>query len=378
MQHLAGGIIKAVHVRDGDKVEQGQLLIELDRSIAQANYEAVRQRYLSLRTMEGRLTAEQNGWDAIRFHPDLEAAASDPQIHAQMVSQQQLFAARRGALRAEIQALEESTHGNRGSLQAYRGMLTSRGAQLDLLKDELTNTRSLVQEGYAPRNRQLELERMVADARSATADLQGNTIRVSRVISELTQRVALRRSEYRQEVATQLSDVLREVHSDGQKFQAAAEELGRMEIRSPAAGQVVGLATQSVGAVIQPAQKLMDVVPEGEGLMLEARVPPHLIDRIQPSSTVDARFSSFAHSPHLVVEGKVVTVSADLLTDPQNNESYYLARVAVTPEGMTALGNRRLHPGMPCELIFKTGERSLLTYLLHPLTKRVAASMKEE
>ncbi len=108
-------------------------------------------------------------------------------------------------------------------------------------------------------------------------------------------------------------------------------------------------------------------------------MPPHLIDKVRPGLPVDIRFSAFAHSPQLVVEGKVVSVSGDLLTDPQNPQNtYFLARVGVTPEGMKTLGKRQMQPGMPVEIIIKTGERSMLTYLLHPLTKRMAASMKEE
>jgi protease secretion system membrane fusion protein len=125
----------------------------------------------------------------------------------------------------------------------------------------------------------------------------------------------------------------------------------------------------------------MDIVPEDEPLMLETKVAPHLIDRVHAGLPVDVRFTAFSHSPQLVVAGKVVSVSGDLLTDPptvQGTPSYYLARVAVTPEGLNRLGKRQLHPGMPVEVVFRTGERSLLTYLLHPLTKRIAASMTEE
>ena len=122
----------------------------------------------------------------------------------------------------------------------------------------------------------------------------------------------------------------------------------------------------------------MDIVPGDEPLLLEAHVAPHLIDRVHAQLPVDVRFSSFAHSPQLVVQGQVVSVSADLLTEPQTGVTYYLARVQVTPEGMKTLGKRQLQPGMPVEVVFKTGERSMLTYLLHPLLKRVSASMKEE
>jgi membrane fusion protein, protease secretion system len=133
-----------------------------------------------------------------------------------------------------------------------------------------------------------------------------------------------------------------------------------------------------VGGVIQGGQKIMDIVPDDEPLLLETRVPPNMIDRVHAGLPVDVRFSSFANSPQLVVEGKVISVSGDLLTDPPTNQTYYLARVRLTPEGFKKLGNRVLQPGMPVDVVLKTGERSMLTYLLHPLIKRMAASLKEE
>ncbi|MEZ5719633.1 MAG: HlyD family type I secretion periplasmic adaptor subunit [Nitrospirota bacterium] len=378
VQHLSGGIVKEVLVGEGDEVKEGQLLIRLDEAVARANYEGARQRYLGLRAMQGRLVAEQSGAAKISFHPDLEKAGADPLIRQQMQNQEQLFMTRRSLLRSDLQSIEESIQGQQGLLQAYAGMLANRRNQLSLINEELGNLRGLVKEGYAPRNRQLEMERMAADSSTAIADLQGNTVRAQRAMGELRQRAISRQQEYRREVETQLADVSREVLSEEQKFKAVSNDLERTEIKAPVAGQVVSLAVQTVGGVIQSGQKLMDIVPENEALLLEARVAPHLIDRVHAQLPVDVRFNSFAHSPQLVVQGKVVSVSGDLLTEPQTGVSYYLARVQVTPEGLKTLGKRQLHPGMPVEVVFKTGERSLLTYLLHPLIKRVSASMKEE
>ncbi|CAN7269745.1 MULTISPECIES: HlyD family type I secretion periplasmic adaptor subunit [unclassified Acidovorax] len=378
VQHLSGGIVKEVLVREGDEVKEGQLLIRLDSAVARANYESVRQRYLGLRAMQGRLLAEQGGLASISFHADLQAAGSDPLIRQQMQNQEQLFMTRRSLLRSDLQSIEESIQGQEGLLQAYDGMLASRKSQLSLINEELGNLRGLVKEGYAPRNRQLEMERMVADSTTGIADLQGNTIRARRTIGELRQRALSRQQEYRKEVESSLAEVSREVLSDNEKLHAVTDDLGRTEIKAPASGQVVSLAIQTVGGVIAPGQKLMDIVPKDASLLLEAHVAPHLIDRVHSELPVDVRFSSFAHSPQLVVNGKVVSISADLLAEPQTNVSYYLARIQVTPEGMKKLGKRQLQPGMPVEVIFKTGERSMLTYLLHPLTKRLAASMTEE
>ena len=378
VQHLSGGIIKEILVREGDQVTEGQLLARLDEAVVRANYQATRQRYLGLRVMEGRLTAEQRGLVSVAFHPDVIEASKDVHIRQMMMNQAQLFESRRASLRADLQAIEESIQGQEGLLQAYDGMLVNRRNQQALLNEELANTRSLVMEGYAPRNRQLELERMVSESSSAIAELQGNSIRGRRTINELRQRTIVRQQDYRKEVESQLGEVVREVEGDAEKLRAVKDDLTRADIKSPASGQVVGLAFQTVGGVIGPGQKLMDIVPQDQALLLEAKVAPHLIDRIHTNLPVDIRFSSFANAPQLVVKGKVVSISGDLLSEPQTGATYYLARVAVTPEGLQILGKRQLQPGMPAEVIFITGERSMLTYLLHPLTKRIAASMKEE
>jgi protease secretion system membrane fusion protein len=379
VQHLSGGLVKEVLVQEGQQVKEGQPLLRLDGAVAKANFEAVRQRYLGYRAMQSRLFAEQAGNGVINFHPDVKAAMNDPLIQQQVSTQQQLIQARRAALAADLQGIEESMQGLKEQLGSYQNILVQRRSQLALLTEELTNTRGMVKEGYAPRNRQLELERMVAESNASIADLTGNSLRISRQVAELGQRSLARKQEYRKEIESQLADVTREVQSDAEKFVAVTADLDRMEIKSPANGQVVGLTVQTVGAVLQPGQKLLDVVPDQQTLLLEAHIPPHLIDKVQAGLMADIRFNSFAHSPQLVVDGKVMSVSGDLLSDPQQPQySYYLARVQVTPEGIKTLGARQMQPGMPAEIVIKTGERSLLTYLLHPLTKRMAASMKEE
>lgn len=378
VQHPMGGIVREVRVREGQTVKAGEVLIRLDEAVARANFEAVRQRYLAVRAMEGRLLAEQGGESRITFHPDLLEAAGDPLVKQHMLNQEQLFQSRRQALQAELQALDASAQGQEAAIQGYQGQLAGRKRQLELLQEELTGMRDLVKEGYAPRNRQMELERHIAEAQGAIAELQGNTLRTRNSIAELKMRALQRRQEYRKEVDSQLADVRREVQADAEKFRAASDELARTEILAPADGQVVGLAVQTVNGVIQPVQTLMDIVPADAELLLETKVAPHLIDRVRAGQTADVRFSAFAHSPQLVVEGKVESISGDLITEPQTQAQYYLARVSVTPDGLRELGSRRLQAGMPVEAVIKTGERTLLTYLLHPLMKRIATSMKEE
>lgn len=378
IQHLNGGIVREVFVREGQQVEKGEVLITLEPATARAKFESVRQHYYGVRAMEGRLLAEQQGLEAIAFHPDLKSVMSEKLVQQQISTQQELFHSRREALLATLASIETEVSGQRVEIEGLEHVLKQRQRQLELLQQELTGIRDLVAEGFAPRTQLSELERDEAELAANLADTQARIDRGKSTVEEFKQRKRLRQQEYRKEVDGQLAEVRREVQADAEKLAAASEELQRMELRAPVSGQVVGLSVQTIGAVVQPAEKLMDIVPTEAHLLLEAQIPPHLSDRVELGLLCDIRFSAFAHSPQLVVDGRVHSISQDLLTDAESKMSYYLARIEITEEGMERLGHRKIVPGMPAEVVIKTGERSMLTYLLHPLVRRLAQSMKEE
>ena len=378
IQHLTGGLVDKVFVREGEDVNAGDILIKLNDAQAKADFESSRQRYLSLRALEDRLIAEQSGFPTIVFHPDVLAGKDDPLINQHLQTQEKLLISRRLALKSELGAIDESIRSQEAAAKGFAAQMESRKQQSAFINEERTGLREMVKEGYAPRNKLLELERLAADIDATTSELQANLARAKRSGAELLLRKVQREQEYRKEVDTQLAEVRREVSADDERFRASRDALQRTEIRAPVSGSVVGIATQTVGGVIPAGARIMDVVPNDEALTLEARIPPNLIDRVRVGQLADIRFSNFTQTPQLVVEGKLVSVSADLLTDTTGNISYFLGRVSVTPDGLKALGTHRLQPGMPVEIVIKTGERSLLQYLLHPLIRRLAQSMKEE
>ncbi len=319
VENLHGGKIQNVYVREGQIVREGDVLIKLDKQTAQARYDEAHQRYIGMRATADRLIAEMRGAGSIKFHKDLKNDPDRVLVEQNIQNQRQLFLSR---------------------------MMT-----LKILNDQHAGIKQLVKEGFAPLTQQRDLELKIQDIRSNTA--------------------------------SQLSQVQLEVDADAEKTRALAQELADTEIRSPASGQVVGLQVQTVGAVIQPGQKIMDIVPLHEGLLIDAKVSPQFIDSIRKGLPVDVSFFSFSHSPQMVVKGEVESLSKDIVTDPQVNPampgaSYYLARIFVTPDGMKTLGKRQMQPGMPVQVVIKTGERSLLTYIVDPLFKRVTVSMKEE
>lgn len=382
VQHFSGGIVSNLLVHEGQQVKAGDVLFKLDEQASKARYEEVRQRYAGLRAQEDRLRAEQLHRAVIEFHPDLLKLQDDPLIQQQMRNQSQLLAARTSALAADIAGKKESIAGYQAMIQGYQGMLASHESQLVLLEEQLQGLRALTAEGYAPRNQQNDLEQRVAALHGERANTQANIIRTQRAILELQQQINQRNQLERKEMDAEMAQVKLQVEADAQKLLALRDELGRTEIRSPASGQVVGLQVHTLGAVIQPGQKLMDIVPSGESLIIDAQIPPHLIDKIHAGQAADVRFSTFSNSPQLLAEGRLKSVSSDLLTKPaatlEGSQSYYLARIVLTEKGMQALQGRQLQPGMPVQVVVKTGERTLWDYWMHPLSKRLAASMKEE
>lgn len=381
IQHLTGGVIRNVPVKEGDQVKAGDVLIELEDATTRANYESIRQNYMAQRAAESRLLAEQVERPTIEFHPDLVAAAAkDPLVRQHITTQTQLFKARRAALQAELSGINELIQGYEAQIAGQTAMLEGKKAQAGFQAEQLKNVSELAREGYAPRNQALQLEQAQAELRGSIADLQATILRSRQAIAEARMRMAQRRQEYHKEEGAQLADVRREVQSGQDKLRAISEELDRVLIKSPVDGQIVGLAVSSAGGVVTPGQKLMDVVPKGETLLVDARIPPHVIDRVKAGDSAQVRFSGFANTPQLVLPGKLLTISGDAVSEQQGptTVTYYLGRVEVTPEGFKKLGDRNMQPGMPAEVLIETGERSLLTYLLHPLTKRIAAAMKEE
>ena len=255
-----------------------------------------------------------------------------------------------------IKSLEENMNLQRISLTKVSGLIESGKKQVKLVEEELDGIRGLVAEGYAPKVQQISLEKELNELLSKTNELKGSKEQAIQTIEEL---------KFKLKAAKE-------------RLLISQRNLKQKEIKSTVSGQVVDLQKQAIGSVIRPAEKIMDIVPRDEMLLIEAEIMPNLIDRVAVGDDVDIRFSNFSLTPLLVVPGIVISISTDVLFQEKTKLPYYLARVKVTDVGLDSLGDRKMRPGMEVGVIVKTGSRTLLTYLLHPLTRRVAFSMKEE
>lgn len=378
IQHLQGGIIRELKIGEGALVDEGQVLVVLEQATAKANMESVRQHYFALRATEGRLLAELGNKSKISFHNDLEANSSDLYVQQHINANERLFQARKSLLQTSLAIQKEAQEATRAQIKGLESVLQEKNTQLELMSGQLERLKPLVSEGYAPRVQQIDLERLVAEIRAQSADVHANLQRAAGQERELDLKTKNIQQDYYKEASQLLSEINRELLAEQDKLVASKQDLRRTEIIAPAKGQVVGLAPVTPGSVIGPGQKIMDIIPEKAELIVEARIQPQVIDRINPKQLADIRFSAFSHSPLLMVEGKVESISKDLLTDPDLKQSYYLARISLTQQGRDALGDRELTAGLPAEVMIKTGARSLMSYLTYPLVRRLHKSMKEE
>lgn len=377
VQPLQLGLIDAILVKEGDRVQQGQLLVRLDATRAASDLEIARGQLLVARASEARLLAEQNGGKTVEFPPELRDREADLRVAQAVKLQTQLFTSRRANLAAELGAMRESIAGIEVQIGALQDSVAAREEQRRLLEQELRGQRQLAEEGFLPRNRLSEQERSLAQVIAQLAQDRGNVGQLRKQVAELKLRIAQRQQEYQKEVESQLTDVQREASALDERIRALQFEVDNTQIRSPADGMIVGQSVFTVGGVVQAGQPLMDVVPTDEPLRVDAQIAPHLIDRVHVGLPVDLMFVNFNTSTTPRIPGVVKMVGADVLVDKDAKQSFYRAQVEVTAEGMQQLGQNNVIPGMPVEVFINTGERTLLNYLFKPLRDRMRSALTE-
>ncbi|MHC8395577.1 HlyD family type I secretion periplasmic adaptor subunit [Pseudomonas sp. LB3P93] len=379
VQHLSGGTVEAILVREGDAVKKGQEVVRLDSLRAVAEQGAVSAQYIVSKTVENRLEAERDGRDVVNYDPELlKRFGNDHRLVAAMNLQQRLLDTRRAGLAGEISILQENLAASAVQLKGLQQVYGARASQINFLNQELQGTRVLAAEGYVPRNRLLELERSNADLSAGQAENLNNIARIRSQTTEIKLRILQRQHDYQKEVESQLTDTAKENTTLADRLRALDYEVTHTVIRSPIDGMVQSLSIATIGGIIQPGFKIMEIVPDNEPLQVDAMIPVQAIDKMVPGLAVDIAFPAFNHAQTPNIPGRVKTVSADRLLDEESKQPFYLAQVEVTPDGMSLLGSNHIRPGMPASVTIKTGERNLMSYLLKPMLERVDSSFKEQ
>ncbi|MBS9443283.1 HlyD family type I secretion periplasmic adaptor subunit [Photorhabdus heterorhabditis] len=378
VQAPASGIISQIMVVEGETIKAGQTLVQLSQVQAKAQVDALQDQLYTTLATETRLLAEQHGDDMLVFPEIFQQLQSEPRVKEIIALQKQLFASRREMLQSDLEGLEQSVAGTNFQIKGLKASLVSKRVQQVALKEQIVNLKSLVDEGYFPRNRYLELLREQAELNSSIAEMEGRTGQLEKQLQETQQRIIQRNADYQREVRTQLAEVQVAASEYRNKLDTAQFELTHTSIVAPVDGTVVGLNIFTQGGVVAPGEKLMEILPNQMALEVETRVAVNLADKISKGLDVDLMFTAFNQNRTPKIAGKVVMVSADRLVDPVNSQPYYQMRAVVSPEEMEKLKGLDIRPGMPVEVFVKTGSRSLLSYLFKPLWDRASTSLIEE
>ncbi|PWC18322.1 hemolysin D [Brenneria roseae subsp. roseae] len=376
VQPVSGGRIATLAVRDGERVQAGQPLAMLDQTPAQAQRDNLSTQLLEAQASEARLKAERDNQETIIF-PDTPApyAHISQQIRA---SQQQLFISRRAALQQELAAMQAAMMGAKAQSTGAQALLNSNQTQYHIINEQLQGLRPLAQEGYIARNRLLDVERQAAQLAGAIAQERNNIVQIQQQIIELEQKIRQRQNEYQKEVRTQLADIQLSIQDITHRLKSAEYELQNTQIRAPVSGTIVGLALHTEGGVVSAGQMLMEIVPDGQPLLIDAQLPIELVDRIAEGLPVELLFSAFNQATTPRISGVVTLIGADQLIDQQTGIPYYALRIRVDEQGKQQLAGLDVRPGMPVEAFVKTGERSMLNYLFKPLFDRLHIALSEE
>ena len=381
VQHLEGGIIAAILVRDGDKVNKGQVLVELDDTQSRAQLEVLRGQYFIDVARESRLIAQEKLADKVTYPQEL-LDANDDRVRDAMRVQSQTYFVRRTAHENEVSVYQRQVEQLKAKTQGLRAQKASHQALVDSFQRELNDFQTLLKDGYTEKQKVRELERSLADHQGQLGALQSEIAATSLQISETELKVLQLEKELQREVTKELGEVQSQLFELREKIQSLESTVKRTVVTAPEDGMVLGLSIHTIGAVIPPGGRILDIVPQNEKLIVEAQVSLIDIDQVQVGQVAEIRFSAFKSRETPKVEGKLLSVSADKIVDEKNPNTppYYLARVEINPEGLTELHDKGLDlvPGMPAEVLINTGQRTLLQYLTRPLTDSFSRSFIED
>jgi membrane fusion protein, epimerase transport system len=377
VQHLDGGIVRELRVREGSKVKPGDLLVVLDDSQARAEFEVYSQQHLVLRATEERLKAELARATSLVMPTDLAARGNEPDVKGVWEGQLKQFESRivslegqRKVIRERIMQLEHQIGGIEAVLRAYE-------AQLASVRKELESYRPLVERGLITLSRFSQTERQGQQIEGQIADARASAAKARQAIAEQQQQMAQVENERMTEVTRDLRDIQGRLLEVVPKLSNAKAVLSRIEIRSPYSGHVVGLAVFSIGAVIGKGDKILDVVPDEESLVVEAQVNVDDIIDVRPNARAEVHLTAYKQRITPTVAGTVAEISADRLVDQKTGQPYYVAMVRLDKDELAKLPQVQLYPGMPATVMIPTEERTAFDYLVGPLVQSFNRSFRQ-
>lgn len=378
VQHLEGGIVETLMVRDGDVVEAGDGLITLDPVRPRSMLALISGALQKELAAEARLIAERIGAEKVTYPPALIAETDKPEVGVLIDSQNAIFEARRASLHGEVAILEQRIAQLGEETKGQVAQREAKQRQMEFIEEELQGLRQLLAQGHSKRPNILALERQAAALQGEEGALISNIARTSETVGETKLQILQRQQDRQKTVSEELEATQGRLRDLQERAVSARDVLNRINIIAPVGGTVVNMAAHSVGAVIKPGETVLEIVPGKDNLVVEVSIRPQDIDIVTLDQSAAIRLLAFKQRTTPLLHGKVIYVSADSLENPTTRQQYYIARIAVPDEEIARLGKLKMQPGMQVEVMIQTGDRTAFQYLVQPMVDSVNRAWREE
>ena len=376
--HLEGGIIKQVLVHEGQHVEEGQVLFKMDDTSPQAGADISQNQLVAGLAQEARLVAERGRMPEIIFPAEFEVQKSNPVVVEAISDQRAQFSERRASFQNQVAILEKKVMQYTVELEGLASEKEATLRQLNFIEEELRDLRGLLDKQLVPKSRVMSLEREKGRLEGLIGRSTAESAKAQNGIAEANLQIDQLQKKFSEEVNNGLLEVRQKIADLRERARVSADVLRRVEIRAPRSGVVQNVKASTVGGVVRPGDPLLELIPDGDGLVVNAQVSPTDIDTIAPGYEAEVRFSAFHGKILPIVFGRVVSLSRDRLIDEQTRQPYFLARVVVNADQLVPEVRDRITAGMPAEIIIPTGERTMADYLVRPLRNRIRKSFTEQ
>jgi HlyD family secretion protein len=375
VQHPQGGVVSDLRVRDGDRVEGGEVLLRLDETQIRATLGVVTAHLIELRGRKARLEAERDNADTVVFPRTL--APGDPAAERVIAGEARLFQARRALIEGQRAQLVERIRQSREEIRHSRIQVDAKNKEIDYLREELERVGDLKARNLLPVTRVLTLKREETRIAGENAALEAQIARLQGQIAEAELQILALEQGRMTDAQKDLREIEARIAELEERRVAADDQLSRVDVRAPIRGVVHGLAVHTVGGVVAAGEQIMLIVPEGDMLTVEVRVAAAEIDQIGVDRESSLRFPAFNQRTTPEVSGRVTRISPDAVQDSRTGQYYYTARIAPGSDLAEKLGRQALKPGMPVEAFIATDKRSALSYIVKPLTDQFMRAFRE-
>ena len=379
IQHPTGGVVGEILAHDGDRVKAGDVLVRLDATITRANLAIVTKSLDQLWARKARLEAERDDLTSVAIPSELTESAEDPDVAAIIAGERKLFELRRTARMGQKSQLRQRVAQFKKEIEGLSAQSDAKAEEIVLIGKELEGAQQLWDKNLYPITKLTELQREAARLKGERGQLIAARAQSEGKIAETELKIVQVDRDLASEVAKDLRDTDAKIGEYLERKVAAEDQLNRIDIRTPVDGVVYQSTVHTVGGVITGDGKpIMQIVPESDRLIVEAKVPPQDIDQLHVGQSAQLRFLAFNWRTTPSVNGEVNRISADAIEDQRTGSTYYTIRIALSGEEASRLGDVKLVPGMPVEAYVQTGERKVISYLMKPLTDQIARAFREQ